>query len=159
MRFGLNFLFCITRYLIAGLLIYSGLVHEQNSFLFLNTVLEYKVIGRPWASWVAIGIPFVHVFLGLDLVLFPNTSPQKALILFCLFLTYFGLILSQWIQESEISCGCFGGFSETINAYTVFRAAGLVFAGAVLFWHAWIAYELQRKRELSGASFKTPFSI
>ena len=79
---------------------------------FLVDVRGYDLLVDPWAVVVALGLPWLEVFVGLA-VIFGKWLYRGALWISGGMLGVFLVgILSAWIRGLDIECGCFGSGGE-----------------------------------------------
>lgn len=118
---------------IAGLLLYSGLQHSANPYLFAGAVAAYDVA----PPWLLVIVPFVlpHLMIVASLCLltgnFAFTARCLSVVLFSVF------AISQfwvWVNGTSISCGCFGHSLEpiSIRSISVPVLCGLGVSGVLL---------------------------
>lgn len=117
--------FCIATLLIAGILLFSAIEHLSNPYAFLLSVLRYSVVSGTLAEWTAMVLPAFQFSLAIVMLSFslPRLSSTLAA---CLLLFFTLLQMSALIRELDISCGCFGSFSESISWWTVGRNLALL---------------------------------
>jgi hypothetical protein len=87
---------------------YSALIHIDNSHLFLDTILKYKLLPITLAVFCAGYLPFLQLTLAIGLVLNPGSRRWCFAMCILLFLAFLGMQLQAYFRNLDISCGCFG---------------------------------------------------
>lgn len=120
----------VMRVFLGGLFVFSGYLKLRNPELFAIDVHNFKIVGDPWPSIVALTLPWLEVFCGVGLIVHRCYLGSLAILATSIFV--FNLALgSAWIRGLEISCGCFGD-SEEITNYAVAIGRNIVLLGIAL---------------------------
>lgn len=93
--------------LFGGFWVYAGSLKAIDPFLFLLDVRSFQILGDPWASFLALGLPWLEIFCGLAVV-FRRFYLASLTILSGLLAVFLVAIVSAWHRGLDISCGCFG---------------------------------------------------
>ena len=102
-------LFVLSRVLVAGLLIFSGLEKLISPYQnFLYVIQSYQLLPPMGEEWTAKIFPWIEFLVGLflGLGLWTQCALRGALVLFTVFVTVVGQALIRHLPISE--CGCFG---------------------------------------------------
>ena len=120
------------------LFIVSGTVKVGGPHLFLADVLEYQLLDRAAAWWVAALVPWFEVAVGCAMLV-PPLVVGASFVGAGLSLAFAVAQVTAWVRGLEISCGCFGAIpvTETVGPGSIALAAACgvgfvaVAAGAV----------------------------
>lgn len=119
------------RIVIGCLLIWSSASKIQFPYRFLEDVAAYELLESQSTVFVAAGIPFLELTIGLLLI--AGVTVSAALLTSALlFIVFFAAQASAIYRGLEISCGCFGADSDvSVNYMTLLRLGGLLTAAIV----------------------------
>lgn len=134
---AIKWFICLTAFVLGMMLIFSGSQHLKNPFLFLGSIVRYKLLPHWAASVTAVLLPSLEIAIGV-LLINKATRPKALLLAAGLFACFF-LIQSYALAEGlQISCGCFGPSLDkqvTITSVlTVFTFSILASAACGLSW-------------------------
>ena len=115
----------LPRFVIALSLLYSGLLHFQNQFMFFESVLRYNLLPIGVAHFVSIGITAASFVAGTSLIL-PNLQIAAPLFALTLFLIFTAAQLIAFCRGVQVGCGCFGISSEPIGWSSILFAMACV---------------------------------
>ncbi len=117
--------------LLGGILVYSGVEHLVNPYIFLRSITNYAILPAAACYWAAYFLPFIQLIVGTCLVfgLFEFASTTTS---FVLFSTFFIAQTTALVRGLNIDCGCFGSNSSPITATSVAFVFALCVASAVL---------------------------
>ncbi len=114
-------------WLIALVFAFSGIEHLRNPWLFLNTIFKYEFLNGYSAVFAAALMPVLQ--LTLATMLLSGTERRLGLwVSTLLFFFFLSIQIIAKIRGLEISCGCFGSFSEPISMKTIGLDMTLMFA-------------------------------
>jgi prepilin-type N-terminal cleavage/methylation domain-containing protein len=114
------------RFIVAGLLIASGLLHLQNVPAHYVAIANYRLLPNVFSQILAFVLPSLHVAVGVSLVLNEFRLPCL-LVSTGLATLYLGAQVSVLVRGMRIDCGCFGTLAEsTIGLSTIARTAFLL---------------------------------
>jgi putative oxidoreductase len=108
----------IARLVLAGVFVMAALPKLQDPLAFATSVADFRVIGPELSAWVAVGLPWLELVIGIGILLPPIRRTSGGLIALLLAL-FIGLHISAWARGLDISCGCFG--AETGEAASDYR--------------------------------------
>ena len=96
------------RIVLAGVLLYAGLIKLFEPHAARDAILAYRLLPISWAPLLGYALPLAEVLLGLVLLtgFFTRLAALSSSILMLLFI---GGIISVWVRGYSIDCGCFGG--------------------------------------------------
>ena len=115
--------------------IISSFLHLQNPYQFFVTILRYDLVDNSFAMPLAVLLPAVQLVTGIWLLMRRHLIvPALLSTLFCA--TFCLLHIVTILRGLDISCGCFGTFSEVVTWKTVVRDFCLATGALVLFLHA-----------------------
>lgn len=98
---------------------------------FAAVVESYRVVGPELSRWVALGLPWLELWVGVSLAL-PWLRWGSSWILGVLLLGFMGLHVSAWMRGLNVDCGCFG-FSESGADYAFLLVRnGMLLLGVVV---------------------------
>lgn len=119
----------------------SAIEHFRNPWWFLNSILRYEILPGELAAATAALLPVLQSTLAI-VIIFERRS-GVGLLISCLLFTAFGAVqTSSWIHGMNISCGCFGTFSEPISLRTIFADVFL----ATISFLGFLSCRLNKKR-------------
>ncbi|MFN7874372.1 MAG: DUF1559 domain-containing protein [Pirellula sp.] len=98
---------CLTAFGLGIILMFSGAQHLKNPFLFLGSIVRYKLLPHWAASITAVLLPSLEIAIGV-LMINKATRPNALLLAAGLFLCFFFVQSYALTVGLEISCGCFG---------------------------------------------------
>jgi uncharacterized membrane protein YphA (DoxX/SURF4 family) len=99
-------LILLVRIFLGGLFVVAGLDKITDSQAFVNSVLQYKIVGPTLATWTATILPSLELLCGLSLII--GLYPRGCTLLITIMLVGFTiLVTSALIRGLDISCGCF----------------------------------------------------
>lgn len=94
-----------------GLALVLGVAAIQklgNPIAFSENIRGFRLVGDPWAAWIAMGLPVLELLVALLLLLGRWCYRGAILMAAAMFLLFGAVILSAWIRGLDIACGCFG---------------------------------------------------
>jgi uncharacterized membrane protein YphA (DoxX/SURF4 family) len=119
------------RLLLGGLFVWAGLLKLADPNQFALEIANYRLLPQA-APLLAAAIPSTELLLGLGLLALPERWRRaSALGLLFLLLLFTAAVTQAVLRGIDVSCGCFGGRSDTVSWLTVGRdllllaAAGL----------------------------------
>lgn len=118
---------------VACLLLYSGLLHLSNPYLFANAIAAYRLLPL---SLLAV-IPFVlpHGMLVLAVCLIAQRCMTTARLGAAILFTTFAIVQAiAWLAGNNIGCGCFGYANEPISPKSIAIPVLCASVCAVLLW-------------------------
>ncbi|TAL71458.1 MAG: redoxin domain-containing protein [Bacteroidetes bacterium] len=126
-RISSDALITLIRIVFSAIFVFSGVVKLFNINDFSNTIISFSIMYTQLAYYIAIIIPVTEIILGL--LLFLKIRQLFTLYSFIILITFFtAIVISKYIEGSEISCGCFGDFSsDKISEWTIIRNLVLLF--------------------------------
>jgi uncharacterized membrane protein YphA (DoxX/SURF4 family) len=145
----------LSRLLIGGVLLWSGLEKLRQPVTFLGNVYDYQLVGPRLGLAVAVLLPLVESIVGGCLLagVWCGGAFLSSVVLTTLFLVVQYSAISRGLS---ISCGCFGTATQadTVNYATLLRAAGMfviAWTGYVL-WLMRLTDRAQRNGDEAGSS-------
>ncbi len=98
----------IVRVVLGGIFVAAGLMKIGGAAAFFSDLLGYRLpLPEFFLRWVAIGLPWLEVVLGLGLIF--NFWPETIRPLVCALWLIFALLLGQAVARGlDLNCGCFG---------------------------------------------------
>jgi len=119
----------IARLVIAGMFIRAALPKIEAPVEFASAVQGFQLIGPALSAWVAIGLPWLELVIGLGLLV-PYIRRTSGSLIIALLLLFIGLHTSAWARGLDISCGCFGTESGESSGYLwlILRNSALLLA-------------------------------
>jgi hypothetical protein len=98
---------CLTAFGLGITLLFSGAQHLKNPFIFLGSIVRYKLLPHWAASFAAVLLPSFEIAIGVLLI--NNTTRSKTMLLAAGLFACFFLVQSYALAVGlEIGCGCFG---------------------------------------------------
>jgi hypothetical protein len=125
----------VLRIALASLLIFAGVAKLADPTAFALEIVNYRLLSS-LAPILAVTLPMIEIVLGLALVASPRAWRRAAAAAVAALMVIFTVAVAQVVARGiNVSCGCFGGDSGPVTAWTVIR-------DVVLFGAAWLAYVL-----------------
>ena len=119
--------------LLGALFVYAGVVKALEPVRFAGDIENYHIF--PWAVGVRLAfyLPWLEILCGLALIFRRLYSGALVLVL-ALMLVFIGATISAKARGLDISCGCFGHFSDQLSFawHLVLDCAILAGLGALL---------------------------
>lgn len=136
--FNLDNILILTRLLLAGLFLVSGITKLSNRQSFYETLINF---GIPKKTHKALGLflPWIEITLAIFLLL-PYTVWVGGVISLILIAIFTILISYNLIKKKYPACNCFGVDNKPINAFTLLRNIGLIACSLLLVLHG-VQYE------------------
>ncbi len=101
----------LARILIAGVLLYAGVLKLGASERFTVTVAKFAVLPDAWLGAFVLALPAVEVLAGI-LLLIPRTAQTGACLAAGLLTVFIAALAWAWSQGFTVDCGCFGTEDE-----------------------------------------------
>ena len=123
----------IVRVVLGGILVAAGVMKIGGAAAFFSDLLGYRLpLPEIFLRWVAIGLPWMEVLLGLGLIF--NFWPETIRPLVCALWLIFAVLLGQAVARGlDLNCGCFGtGGHGWFERPDVALVRALIFLAAAL---------------------------
>ncbi len=114
------------RFLIGAVFIWSGIIKIIDPLLFAQDVANYRTFPQSLSFLVALILPWIEVLCGLLLVL-GIWSRAAALMISGLLVAFLILIATTIIRGIDVTCGCFGALSHTVDYRLILLDSVLLF--------------------------------
>jgi len=134
----------ISRFVLAAVFIYAGVVKSNDIVAFAGQIANYQILPYAWNYLVASILPYLELLCGMLLLLNMRVRPA-ILVLFVLNIIFMLALSSAIIRGFDIDCGCFNPDSAnpTTPLAALWRDAGLL----VLMIAAWFLRDLRHPVE------------
>ena len=114
--------------------IWAGWVKALEPATFLTSVRGFRILGDPYEAWLALGLPWLEIFAGLA-VLTGWLRRGGLLLLNASLLIFAAVLISAWVRDLDVNCGCFGrGSVKTTIVDGLIRDFILLGVGGWLWW-------------------------
>lgn len=125
----------ILELVVACLLLYSGLLHLSNPYLFANAIAAYRLLPLSLLAVVPFVLPQMMLVLAVCLISqrYVTTARLGAAILFA---TFAVAQATAWLAGNNIGCGCFGYANEPISPTSIAIPVLCAAVCAVLLWRS-----------------------
>jgi len=126
----------ILELLAGGLFIYAGLLKVVDPISFADEINNYRVL--PWeiSVWLAFFLPWLEIICGLAVILRQLYTGALSLLAGAM-LIFVGATVAARLRGLDISCGCFGKMSSSLNfAGHMALDLALLTIFVVLLWRA-----------------------
>ncbi|MDZ4658732.1 MAG: MauE/DoxX family redox-associated membrane protein [Bythopirellula sp.] len=123
----MRFISAISAMIVAGVLLYSGLVHAWQPYFFMYSIAAYKIVSAQLAGVVGIFIPYLQIVLALCIA-FRKAEKVALWMAGGLFATYALAQASVLARGLEIDCGCFGFVASQVNGFSIMIPLALLMA-------------------------------
>ena len=136
------------RLIFGGLFFYAGLLKAKDPLTFLDAVRGFKLVGDPWAAWVAMGLPWLEILCGACVL--TGMLYRGALAILCGAVCAFIFAIARaWAIGLDVNCGCFGESTPTSDYRTeIIQRVVFLAIGLALFVAAW----LQAKKKIAATA-------
>jgi uncharacterized membrane protein YphA (DoxX/SURF4 family) len=125
----------LARLALAAIFIYSAYAKLKDPwYVFAASIDSYRLVPAGATIWMAKGLPWVELILGILLVIGFKTR-WLAIICGLLLLGFWSSMLRAYLLGMDIDCGCFGP-GERISIKTLLRDSLMVILSAVVWWSA-----------------------
>ncbi len=121
----MRFVSAISAMIVAGVLLYSGLVHAWQPYFFTYSIAAYQIVPAQLAGVVGIFIPYLQIVLALCIA-FRKAEKVALWIAGGLFATYALAQASVLARGLEIDCGCFGFVASQVNGFSILMPIALL---------------------------------
>ncbi len=96
------------------LFIWSGWVKVMDPEAFAKGIRGFRILGDPYAAWLALVLPWLEIFSGL--AVFTGWLRRGGLlVLNVALLVFIGVLASAWVRGLDVNCGCFGKASAEVT--------------------------------------------
>jgi uncharacterized membrane protein YphA (DoxX/SURF4 family) len=124
-----------SRFVLAGVFLYAGVVKALDPVGFAGEVANYRMLPYSWNFLVAGTLPYVELLAGLLLLVNRKVRPAALVIggMTLVFMIALGSVLARGL---DIDCGCFRPGAHSTPLAALWRDAGLLLLAHVSFWWA-----------------------
>lgn len=130
-----KYLILIFRFVIGAVFIWSGIIKILDPLLFAQDVANYQAFPQTLSFLIALILPWVEILCGLLLVL-GIWSRAAALMISGLLLAFLFLLVVTIIRGIDVTCGCFGALSHTVDYRLILLDSFLLFLSLnIYFYH------------------------
>ncbi len=121
----------ILRIIFGGMLIYASLDKIISPLDFARLVENYQIVGPRTSRWIAVGLPYLELMIGL--LLMSGFWLDSAVVLNFLMMSVFFLAVAQaYARGLDIRCGCFSTEGAAIDSSKVAFNGLLLIGSAIL---------------------------
>lgn len=134
-----------SRFTLAVVFIYAGVVKSNDIVAFAGQIANYQILPYAWNYLVASILPYLELLCGLLLLLNMRVRPA-VLVLFVLNVIFMIVLFSAIIRGFDIDCGCFkpNSANPTSPLAALWRDAGLLLLMVV----TWVLHYVQQPAEI-----------
>ncbi len=122
------------RFLIGAVFIWSGIIKIIDPLLFAQDVANYRIFPQSLSFLIALILPWIEVSCGLLLVL-GIWSRAAALMISGLLGAFLILLVITLFRGIDVTCGCFGALSHTVDYRLLLLDSGLLFLSLNIFFY------------------------
>ncbi|MCC5843620.1 MAG: DoxX family membrane protein [Verrucomicrobia bacterium] len=94
------------RLFIGGLFLYSGFIKLMDPHTFAESTANYQMIGNRAVILTALYLPWLEIWTGLALLLFPPLRTAAWSLITLMLLVFTAAKISALARGLDISCGC-----------------------------------------------------
>ena len=124
----------VLRITIAVLFAYAGIIKAFDPAQFATELHAYRLLPAPLVPALAYYVPWLEIVCAAGLIA-RVSRPGAWLLIAGLALVFTLFVTSAWIRGIDMTCGCFGGGGQTIDATSVGRTVLILAAAGVgLLW-------------------------
>ena len=98
----------------AGTLLFSGLIHASQPYLFIHTISAYRITPVVISGLIGLWLPYFQILVAVFIAI--NHSRRVAFLAAAGLFTSFSLAqFSVLIRGIQIDCGCFGFIASKVT--------------------------------------------
>ncbi len=103
---------------VAGVLMYSGVIHALQPYLFLYSAASYRIMPTTIIMTVMSLLPYLHIVTAICILIgcAERTALGIAAALFAIYAAAQGLVL---YRGEALNCGCFGYRTDVIDWWSL----------------------------------------
>ncbi len=121
----------LLRLLLAFLFIIAGVLKVMRPDVFLDDILNYRIVSHSLAWLIVFYLPALEIIAGLALLVNKSCRSAAWILLLCMIVFVIAL-LSAWGRGLDIECGCFGPLLPIANyGWILVRDSVIIF---LLLW-------------------------
>ena len=133
-----------SRFALALVFIYAGVVKSNDIVAFAGQIANYQILPYAWNYLVAAILPYLELLCGMLMLLNMRVRPA-VLVLLVLNIVFMLVLTSAIIRGFDIDCGCFKpeATNPTSPLAALWRDVGLL----MLMLTAWFLHPFQHSTE------------
>ncbi len=121
------------RIVVGGLFVLAGALKLGDPTAFATEIANYRFLPE-LAPWLAVTLPATEIVVGATLLLAPSTWRRAALLAAMGLLVMFTVAIVHVVRAGiNVDCGCFGGNTGPVTAWTAARDVALLALAAIAF--------------------------
>jgi putative oxidoreductase len=122
------------RFVIGAVFIWSGIIKILDPLLFAQDVANYQSFPQSLSFLIALILPWIEILCGLMLVL-GIWSRAAALMISGLLVAFLFLLVVTIIRGIDVTCGCFGALSHTVDYRLILLDSFLLFLSLNIYFY------------------------
>ena len=119
--------------ILASALIVSSMIHLAEPYIFLESVLNYRILSGI-TGWLAAAFLMHFGLIAGFAIISGMFRPQIYVLTTLLFVLFAIAQFSAWGRGLEISCGCFGSTDQPIGETSIGIAIALLLCSVLMFY-------------------------
>lgn len=121
------------RLVVGGLFVVAGALKLGDPTLFATEIANYRFMPE-LAPWLAVTLPATEIVVGVTLLAAPSAWRRAASLLAMGLLVIFIVAIVHVVRAGiNVDCGCFGGNTGPVTAWTAARDVVLLALAALAF--------------------------
>ncbi len=121
------------RLVVGALFVVAGVLKLGDPTAFATEIANYRFFAE-LAPWLAVTLPPTEIVVGAALIVAPRTWRRAAALAAAGLLVMFTVAIAHVVRAGiNVDCGCFGGNSGPVTAWTAVRDLALLAATAIVF--------------------------
>ncbi len=121
-----NIIFHLLRFGIGVLFLYAGILKAWDPAGFLIDIQNYRILSYQFAVALALFLPWLEICCGVSIMI-RRFQHGALFLLLILMLIFMGGLISAWVRDLDISCGCFGKTNHKVSfSYMILRDCGIL---------------------------------
>jgi putative oxidoreductase len=138
-------------YVVGFLFVYSGIVKLFDVYVFLSDIYGYAIASPRLGVLLAFFLPHAEILMGLCLI--ANIIRPGSLLLSILLLAVFCLAQGTVLALGrQVSCGCFGSSTETVNLLTLMRTGLILVVCCLLYYIEMRSHSIVEGEAIQGSA-------
>jgi len=124
----------VARLVVGALFVVAGALKIGDPTAFATEIANYRFFSE-LAPWLAVTLPAVEIVVGVVLLVAPAKWARAGSLAAIGLLVMFTVAIAHVVHAGiNVDCGCFGGNSGPVTAWTALRDLALIAAAALVYW-------------------------
>jgi putative oxidoreductase len=116
-------------FILAAVFLYAGISKVIACSAFYQDIRQFQILPDEMAWWLAHYLPPLEIVVG-SAMMWKETRGAASLLSCILLIIFTGAIISAWLRDLNVECGCFGSIGKSHYPWIVLRDVTLLFMSA-----------------------------